>query len=247
MVGHPRPALGAEVLHDHLAEMAVLVAEVAQCEQRLQPLRARLSDPDQDPARERDRELARQPDRLETRCGQLVGRGPVWPTALGEPPGQRLEHDPHRGRDRPQELELGTRHHTRVQVRQQTGLLEHGMRAVREVLDRRAEAQGGELVAGNPVAMLGLVAEREERLGAAGGGAGARDLEHLLHRQVGPLAPARRPRERAVAADVAAQRRQRNEDLRRVGDERATPEPPRLGHEVGQGRGDDLGDEGCHR
>ena len=77
-----------------------------------------------------------------------------------------------------------------------------------------------ELLARDLVAQLGLVAEREERLAATGRGAGARDREHLVLGQVRALAAARRPRERAVAADVAAERRQRDEDLRRVGDER---------------------------
>ena len=49
--------------------------------------------------------------------------------------------------------------------------------------------------------------------------------EHLVLGQEGALAPARRPREGAVAADVAAERRQRDEDLGRVGDEPAAAPP----------------------
>ena len=50
--------------------------------QRVEPLRARLADPDQDPRRERHAGLAREPQRLEARRGQLVGRAEVRPAAL---------------------------------------------------------------------------------------------------------------------------------------------------------------------
>ena len=44
------PGLRAEVLDDHLLDVAVALVEVADREQRLDPLLARLADPDQDPA-----------------------------------------------------------------------------------------------------------------------------------------------------------------------------------------------------
>ena len=99
---HPRARLGAEVLHDHLLQVAVPLVQLAQGLERLDPLRPRLADPDQDPARERDPQLAGQVDRLEAAGGLLVRRGPVRAALRGEPLGDRLEHDPHRGRDRPQ-------------------------------------------------------------------------------------------------------------------------------------------------
>jgi hypothetical protein len=65
MRGHARPRLCPEVLDDDLLDVAELLAERLQREQGVDPVLARLSDPDQDPARERDLELAREPDRLE--------------------------------------------------------------------------------------------------------------------------------------------------------------------------------------
>ena len=121
--------------------------------------------------------------------------------------------------DRTELRELLARHHARVQVRQQARLLEHEPGDAGEVLERRLAAESAQLLSRDLVAELRLVAEREQRLGAPGRGAGARDPEHLLLGQVRALAAARRPRERAVAADVAAERRQRDEDLRRVRDE----------------------------
>ncbi len=218
--GHPRAGLGPEVLDDHLLEVVVLFRDPPERPQRVEALLARLADADQDPARERDRQLAREPDRLEPQGRVLVGRAPVRAALLRQPGGRRLEHDPHGGGDRPQRGEVGARHDARVQVGQEARLLEHGAGRVREVLERRLEAELGQLLARNAVAELRLVAEREEGLATAGGGARASYLEHLVELHEGPLAAPRGPREGAVAADVAAQLRQRDEDLRRVGDER---------------------------
>ena len=135
----------------------------------------------------------------------------------------------------PQQREVGRGQHARVEVRQQRGLLQHRPRRERQVLDRRRAPERRELVARRAVAQLGLVAEREERLAAAGPLAGARDREHLVDRHVRPLPAPRRPRERAVVADVAAELRQRDEDLRAVGDEppaRSLPHRARLGHQL---------------
>ena len=195
---------------------------------RVDPLLARLADADEDPARERDRELARESNRLEAAGGKLVRRRPVWPTLLCEALGGRLEHDPHRGRDGPEPLELGPRHDPWVQMREEARLLEHEPRAALEVLERRLAAERAKLLAGDLVAQLRLVTEREEGLAAAGGRARPCDLQHLVLRHERALAAPRRPREGAIAADVTAQRRQWDEDLRRVGDERPAPHPLRL-------------------
>ena len=140
--------------------------------------------------------------------------------------------------------------HAGVQVRQQPRLLEHRLARRAEVLERRRAAELGELLARGAVAQLGLVAEREERLAAARRRARPRDREHLVDRHVRALAAPRRLRERAVVADVAAELRQRDEDLRAVGDERARSpgaQAPRLGHELVEGRAKKLGGEVCHR
>ena len=182
MVGHPRVRLGAEVLDDHLADVPVLVVERPQGEQGVEPLVPGLADADQDAARERDRELAGQPDRLEPHGGHLVRRRPVRPALQREPVGDRLEHDPHRRRHRAQQLELVPAHHARVQVREHPRLVEHAAGTVREVLDRRREAELRELLTSDPVAQLGLVAEGEQRFRAARRGSGPGDLEHLVDR-----------------------------------------------------------------
>ena len=104
-------------------------------------------------------------------------------------------------------------------MREQSGLLENEPGAPGEIVDGRRAPERGELLAGDLVAELGLVTEGEQRLATARRRSRTRDLEHLLLGHEGPLATPWWPRKRAVAADVAAERRQRDEDLRGVRDD----------------------------
>ena len=174
------------------------------------------------------------------RAGILSGEAQCGPTPLAEPLRGRLEHDPHRRGDGPQELELRARHDAGIEVRQKPCLLEHEPGAASQVLERRLAAERAELVARDLVAELGLVAEREERFAAAGRRPGAGDSEHLVLGHVRALASPRRAGERAVAADVAAERRQRDEDLGRVGDERPRSQAARLREQLVQRRGEEF-------
>ena len=106
-------------------------------------------------------------------------------------------------------------------MRQKPGLLEHEPGTAGEVLQRGLAAERAKLVPRGLVAKLRLVAEGEERLAAAGRRPGAGDGEHLVLGHVRTLAALRRPGERAVTADIAAERGQRDEDLGRVRDESA--------------------------
>ena len=113
-------------------------------------------------------------------AGPLVGRAEVRAAALREAVGGRLEHDPLRRRDLAQRGELVARHHSRIRVRQQAGLVEHEAAHAHEVLDRRLAAELGQLFPRRAVPPLRLVAEREQCLPATGGCAGARDVQHLV-------------------------------------------------------------------
>ncbi len=161
------PGLGAEVLHDDLLQVAVPLVQLAQREQRLDALAARLADADQDAARVRDREAPGAVDRVESHLGQLVGRAEVRLAALRQPRARGLEHDPLRGRDLAQREQLVVVEDARVGVRQESRLAQHEPRAVRQVRRGGREAEPVELLASRAVAQLGLVAEREERLVAA--------------------------------------------------------------------------------
>jgi hypothetical protein len=217
--GHLRPRLGAEVLDDHLLDVAVALVQRGDGGQRLQPLLARLADPDQDPGREGDGELPGEPDRLQPRLRKLVGGAVVRQALLREPGRGRLEHQAHGGGDGAQELEVLPRHHARVHVREEACLREDEVAGARQVLDRRLAPERRELLACGAVAELGLVPEGEERLVAAGRGPGAGDGEHLVGAHVRALAAPGRAGEGAVVADVPAELRQRDEHLGGVGDE----------------------------
>ena len=233
--GHARAGLRAEVLDDHLLDVSVPEVRVGDRAQRVEPLLPRLADPDQDPRRERDALGAGGVERGEPRGRKLVRRAEVRAAATGEALRRRLEHRPHRHGERPQRAHVLPGQDARVQVRQQARLLEHGRGGAGEVLERRRAPELRQLLAGGAVPQLRLVAEREQRLAAAGGGSGAGDLQHLVEGQVRALAPLRRRRERAVVADVAAELRQRDEDLRRVRDEAAAAavaDGPRLGAQL---------------
>ena len=70
---------------------------------------------------------------------------------------------------------------------------------------------------GDAVAQFRLVSEREQGFLAAGLSARLCDGERLLRKQIGAFAFPGRTGEGAVVADVAAQLRERNEDLARIG------------------------------
>jgi hypothetical protein len=72
----------------------VTLSELADRDERLEPLLARLADPDQDPGRERDPQLSGEADRPEARSRQLVRRPEVRPAARRQPLRRRLQHQP---------------------------------------------------------------------------------------------------------------------------------------------------------
>ena len=109
-----------EVLEDHLLEVAVLAVDLGERLERGDPLLLGLADPDQDPARERESELARELDRLQPARGVLRRRAGV--DGLHQPLGDRLQHQPLRGGDLAQAGQVLAREHPEVRVREQAPL-----------------------------------------------------------------------------------------------------------------------------
>ena len=222
---HARAGLGAEVLDDDLLHMAVARRAARAAPAAPRCARARVSPmPIRMPVVNGTARLAGEPDGLEAdrraacRASRNAARRARTSRAeLG------LQHQPGRHRDRAQPLEVGRAHHAGIDVRQQAGLLEHPPRDLGEIVERGRVAQRGQRLARHAVAALGLVAEREQRLVAAGRGAGLRDRQHLVDRQIGRLQVARRMREGAVVADVAAQLGERDEHFPRVADDARAP------------------------
>ena len=168
----------------------------------------------------------------------LVGRSEMRAAALAQAPRYALQHDALRNRHLAQRRDLIRVEHAWIDVRQEAGLLEHRAGGLREIRDRRGMAQPREFVARCGVAQLRLVAEREQRLLAARPDAGRRDRQHLVEREIGIVAPARRLRERAVVADVAAKPGQRDEHLARIGNQRAVGRVPACRRRLGSAHRD---------
>ena len=110
------------------------------------------------------------------------------------------------------------RHHAGVQVRQQPGLLDDPDGGRPHVLERRGVAARRQPLARVRVAVLGAVAQGEQRLLALLPPARLGDGHDLLGREERGVELGRRLGERAVVTVVAAQHRERDEDLARVRD-----------------------------
>ena len=168
--------------------MAVAVVQVAQRQQRLDALAPGLADADQDAGGERHRRLAGGADGFEAHRRVLVGRAEMRPAAAAQPLGGALQHDALRDRDRAQPVDVGAGHDPGVEMRQQPGLAQHQPRHLGEVGEGGLVAEPRQRFARRAVTQLGLVAQGEQCLVAAGARAGAGDLQHLLGAQIGGLA-----------------------------------------------------------
>ena len=178
--GHARAGLGAEVLDDDLLQMAVRCVQLAQREERLEPLAPALPDTDQKPRGAGNRQFTGDPERLQAKRRNLVRGAEVRATARCQPLARALEHETHRHRHRAQPREVRARHHARIQVRQEAGLRVHLAGTVLQVRQRARKTELFERAARRRVAQLRLVAEGEKGLLAAGRRSGAGDVEHLF-------------------------------------------------------------------
>ena len=134
---HRGPWLRPEVLDDDLLEVAVPPMNLAKRQERLRSLPRGFADPDQDARRERDRETPRVLDRSQAHPRHLVGGAEVRSSAGGEPVRRRLQHDSHRRAHVLEARHLLPRHHAGIEVRQQSGLLDHADRYRAQVVQRR--------------------------------------------------------------------------------------------------------------
>ena len=192
--------------------------QIADRGQRVEPLRARLADADQDAGGERHRQFAGAAHRLQPRP-----RAPC--------PASRNAHRPARTAARcstssmmpmladtvAERRDFFARHDARIDVGQQAGLVQHQRAHRAQVLDGRLVTQRGQGLTRGAIAQFRLVAQGEQRLCAACGGACPRDRQHRLGRQIRWPLGARAFGERAVVAHVATQFGQRDEDLARIG------------------------------
>ncbi len=213
-VRHRRASLGQEVLDDHLLDVAELLVRSGDRLKCGDALLAGLTDPDQETGREGDLQLAREAQGVQTTLRLLVGG-----QAVGRQIGQRLDHHALGCRDRAQLRQFVLKERTGIGVGQQASTFEHHLGGVGDVVDRRFIATRREPTSCFVVAQFWSFTEREERLGAsrvaARLGHGHHFVEtHIRRRDVGGSLG-----KRAVAAPVATELRQRDEDLGGIRDD----------------------------
>ena len=189
--------------------------------QRVDALRERLADPDQDAGRERDVRPSRILECLEANCWPLVGCTEVGHPPHEEPLRRGFEHHALAHRHRPESVDLIDRERSGVGVGQQRGGFEHRSAGGHQVVDRGVETHGLELVTGDPVLAFGPLAECEQGLLAPRGLACSRDLEHFVDRHESASAGDRWVGERAVPTRIPAQLCKGDEDLLGERDARA--------------------------
>ena len=235
------PELRQEVLDDDLLHVTVAPVRGRDRFQRLDPFGARLADADEDAGRERD---ARAGPRLRaSRAGARAScrgrRGADRRARRGAPRASRSS-SPATGSPRRSCSSSASRQRTRVGVGEQPGLVEHepgdvrrgsrpssrvrGRAATRPRRDTRASGLSPSV---NSASWQPSSAPRRAM------------LEHGVGREVRRVEAGRRLGERAVAAPVAAQHRQRDEHLGREGDprpERGVTPARGLGEEVVEGK-----------
>ena len=218
---HARSGFRPEVLDDDFLNVAVAIVEIANREERVDALVARLADADQQTRRHGHTGFAREPERFEPHRGSFVGRSEMRSAALAQTLRRAFEHQPLRNRHFAKLGNIRSIENAGIDVREQSGLFEDRARSFCKIGERRGMTELAKLLARDAISQLGFVAECEQRLLAACGGAGARDREHLLQRQIRALPFARSMRERAVVTHVPAKLRERNEHFARIRDDSA--------------------------
>ncbi len=230
-----RSRFGAEVLDDDFLNVTVGVMEIAQGEQRIQALLARLADPDQDAAGERDCELSGHTDHVQTHGGNLVRRAVMHLARSAQPVRRRFQHEALRRRNRTQCEQIVPPHDSGVDMRQKTGFLQNDAAHLDQIGYRRGVTHFRKLAPRRPMPQLGLVTEGEKRFGAAKRVAFPRDVQNLFRRHVRACVALMGTRERAIMAIVPAELGQRNKDLGRKGLQRAVtgiPQRARLDEQL---------------
>ena len=236
-IGHQRLWLGPEVLDNDFLDMAIGCVGSPQGQHGFESLAAGLADTDQDAGCERHLRLTCALQCFKASSRHLVGGAIMRHAFLRQPVGSTLEHDTHRNGDLPQFFKLVGFHQPRIQVRKQARFIKHQLSHVSQVRQRGLLTQFLQTVARRLVAQLRFVAEREQRLLAAGFGAVLCDLQHFFWCQVRRLDLPWHLGKRAIVADITAQMGQRDKHFSRVGHRVLVPTVPQYGGHLHQHTG----------
>ena len=168
---HAGVVLGAEILDDDFLDMAVSAVQRVDRQQRLDALRAGFADADQDAGGERHLELPAASIAASRAAGVLSGE-PWCGPPRAQPRRHVLQHHALRHRHLAERGDVGLAHHAGIDVGQEPGFAEHQRAHRGEIIDRGPVAEPGQRPPRRLVFQLRLVAEREQRLLAAGIDAG---------------------------------------------------------------------------
>ena len=114
-------------------------------------------------------------------------------------------------------------HHAGIGMGQQPGFTQHQITHGHQVFDGAGMAHFRQGVARLAPAQFGLIAQRKQRFRATCLGAGTRNRQHFVWRQIRRTSRTGFFGEGAVMADIAAELGQRNEDLARIGQHAPMP------------------------
>ena len=227
---HRRSILGKEVLHDDFLHMAISPVRSGDRLECFDPVVAVLPDANEDPSGEGDLQLTRPFE-----CGQaslwgFVGRS----TVTCEVAAKRLDHHPLRWRHCTKPREILAGECPGVCMGEKSTLLEDQAGHGDDVINGGGMAVIGQPFAGYRIAVLWGFAESEQRFVAASTGPGNSECPNLCRGEIGRFESRRWLGEGAVSAAVAAQHREGNEHLGRIGDpgaESGISDGARLRHE----------------
>ena len=200
-----------EVLEDDLLD----VVEPGERLERRDPLLLGLADPDEDPARERDLQLAGGADRVEPRL-RVLGRRALVGDEVGV---DRLQHQPLRGGHLAQARQVLLRQDAEVGVREQPAL-ERPLADPGDVGGEVGVPELGELLRDARVVVGRLAGQDQQLLDVAARGAVEDPLDLLGLVQVRLVR-----RERAVLAVAPARPGERQREVARESDPSAHPAP----------------------
>ena len=132
-VVHLRAGLAPKVLDDDLLDMPVGIMQVSQRQQGLQTFAARLADAYQDAGGKRHPRCARRGNTVQADLRAFVRRSVMGTAFFAQARRTAFQHQSLGYRHQAQSLKFSLRHHSRVHVRQQPGLVQHRLRHFTQV------------------------------------------------------------------------------------------------------------------
>ncbi len=213
----------SEVLHDHFLNVPILLVQCTNREQGIESLLEGLTNPDQDSGRKCHGKFSRFLDRAQAQCRNFVGSFEMRQAFAHQPGTDCFEHQTHADVRFPEALQRRAIHHAGIRMRQQTRAFQHHFGHRRCVIQRARKALPPQKLARFGKNTFRLIAQAKKRLFATGCAALFSNREDLIRCHEMRAGLAGILAEGAVAAVIAAQRGQGNENFFGEGDDSSLP------------------------